>query len=62
MFKIETPNKNYNGSTYGVAFVNGQGETNKEEIKNILVHDFGYKLVKEVTDKPKSPTKKTASK
>jgi hypothetical protein len=57
---IETPNKNYNGVTHGVQFVNGVGETNNENIRNVLVSDFGYDLVneKQNTEKETKPKKK----
>jgi hypothetical protein len=52
MYKIKTPNHNYNGVTYGVKFTNGLGETDSEEVKNILVHDFGYELVSSSENQP----------
>lgn len=56
MFKIKTPNENYNGVTFGVKFVSGIGETESEESKNVLVHDFGYLLVEETKEEPKHKT------
>jgi len=66
MYKIKTPNHNYNGVTYGVKFTNGLGETDSEEIKNILIYDFGYELVHSDTEvkgeQPKSTPKKSPAK
>ncbi|MCK0470887.1 hypothetical protein [Halalkalibacter sp. APA_J-10(15)] len=61
MYKIKTPNERYNGETYGVTFFNGQGETENEEVKNVLVNDFGYELVKKEAVKAKSPTTKKST-
>lgn len=57
MYKIKTPNSNYNGITLNVKFTNGTGVTDVEEIKNILINDYGYKLEEVV----KSTNKKNAS-
>jgi len=68
MYKIKTPNENYNGVTYGIKFTNGLGETDSEEIKNILIHDFGYELVysdtqvEEQKEQPKQTPKKSPTK
>ncbi|KYD30055.1 hypothetical protein [Geobacillus sp. B4113_201601] len=68
MYKIKTPNENYNGVTYGIKFTNGLGETDSEEIKNILIHDFGYELVysdtqiEEQKEQPKQTSKKSPTK
>jgi hypothetical protein len=51
---IETPNKAYNGVTYGVQFENGIGETEDVIVKNVLVNDFGYQVTDEVEDESKS--------
>lgn len=47
MYKIKTPNPNYNGTTAQVRFLNGIGETTDEQVKNELVNDYGYLLVEE---------------
>lgn len=44
MFIIKTKNENYNGTTWGIKFENGVAEIESEEIKNILVNDFGYEF------------------
>ncbi|MGD6831430.1 hypothetical protein ACQCT5_04675 [Sutcliffiella halmapala] len=55
MYKIKTPNGHYNGTTHGVQFVNGLGETKDENVKNTLLNDFGYELVKEQIKKEEKP-------
>lgn len=61
MYKIKTPNPSYNGVTYGVEFINGNGQTNDEIIRDILVNDFGYEEV--IEDKiSKSNVKKKPAK
>lgn len=47
VFKIKTPNSNYNGNTWGVQFVNGIGETKDKEVRDILIKEFKYEMVKE---------------
>lgn len=42
MYKIETPNKLYNGVTEGVPFSKGIGQTDDKNIRNVLVNDYGY--------------------
>jgi hypothetical protein len=54
-FKIKAPNEKYNGVTEGVAFVNGVGETDDKNAKNVLINDYGYSFVEE-------PKKKAAEK
>lgn len=62
-YKIKTPNDRYNGVTEGVAFVNGVGETDDENVKNVLVNDYGYEPEVKPEAKPKQPAKaKGASK
>ena len=61
MYKIKTPNENYNGTTFGVQFKNGMAEVESEELKNILVYNFGYQLIEENKQedvKPKRSRKK----
>ncbi|MFP5111831.1 hypothetical protein ACSU64_05565 [Bacillaceae bacterium C204] len=57
MYKIKTPNPHYSGKTSGVEFENGYGQTDNEEIKNILVNDFGYKLLKQEEHKKEQSKK-----
>lgn len=47
MFKIKTPNPYYYGKTMDVGFKNGYGYTDNEEVKNILINDYGYELCEE---------------
>ncbi|MCA1027340.1 hypothetical protein LCM23_14665 [Cytobacillus kochii] len=49
MYNIKTPNGFYNGTTYGVKFINGIGKTDNEQVKNILINDFKYILLNEET-------------
>jgi hypothetical protein len=60
-YKIEVPNKMYNGITEGVPFVDGFGETDDENIKNVLINDFGYTLCcDDVNAEDKAEDKKPA--
>jgi len=43
MYKIETPNKLYNGTTHGVRFENGVGYTDDKKVRDVLINDFKYK-------------------
>lgn len=52
-YKITTPNERYNGVTEGVPFANGVGYTDDEQLKTVLVNDYGYKA------EEKEPPKKT---
>lgn len=69
MYKIKTPNPYYSGKTYDVIFNKGIGLTENENVKNILVNDFGYELVgetkksepKEVEIKEEISSKETSS-
>jgi hypothetical protein len=61
-FKIKTPNDRYNGVTEGVAFANGVGETDDENVKNVLINDYGYSVVEEPEKKAESPKKKEPKK
>ena len=54
MYTIQTPNPFYNGKTHGVSFEKGIGTTKDENVKNILVNDFGYKLLEETKIKKKA--------
>ena len=54
MYTIQTPNPFYNGKTHGVSFEKGIGTTEDENVKNILVNDFGYKLLEETKTKKKA--------
>lgn len=59
-YTIKTPNKNYNGVTYGISFVDGVATTDDEKVKNVLVNDFGYSV--EITeDKKEVKPKNTKS-
>lgn len=70
MYKIKTPNPYYTGKTYDVLFNKGIGLTENENVKNILVNDFGYELVeetkklepKEVEIEEEIPSKESSSK
>jgi hypothetical protein len=59
-FKIEVPNKNYNGVTEGVAFVDGYGETDDVNIKNVLINDYNYSLVEEKKEAKTEESKKAS--
>lgn len=61
-FKIKTPNPLYNGVTEGVPFANGIGHTDDENVKNILVNDYGYELVTEEKAEDSAPSKAPAKK
>jgi hypothetical protein len=55
-YKILTPNEQYNGVTEGVAFAAGVGYTDDEDIKNVLVNNYGYKCEAPAEEKPKKAT------
>lgn len=64
-YVIETPNKRYSGVTEGVAFSGGRAIVEDENIKNILVNDYGYSVAEEIFDdknEDKSAAKKSAKK
>lgn len=42
MYAIKTPNPNYDGVTFGVKFENGSAVVENENLRNILVNDYGY--------------------
>jgi hypothetical protein len=46
-YKIATPNTDWNGLVLGVTFTNGIGETDSEEIRDLLVNVHGYRDVTE---------------
>lgn len=41
-WRITVPNKQYNGVTEGVAFVQGEALVSDEILKNVLVVNYGY--------------------
>lgn len=57
-YKIITPNERYNGVTEGIPFANGVGYTDDEQLKNVLVNDYGYKA--EEQEAPKKASKASA--
>jgi hypothetical protein len=64
-YKILTPNTQYNGVTEGVAFADGVGHTDDENIKNKLVNNYGYSCEEKkapAEEKPKKATTKTSAK
>lgn len=54
MHVIRTPNPNYDGTTHGVKFGNGAAVVEDEDLRKILVHDYGYAL-EEDESKPEEP-------
>lgn len=50
MYTIKTPSSFYCGVTYNVKFKDGVGETDDEELKDILINDFKYKLIDKEDD------------
>ncbi len=57
-FKIVTPNEQYNGVTEGLAFANGVAHTEDENLKNVLVNNYGYKYEAKAEAKPKKASSK----
>ncbi|WP_262372747.1 hypothetical protein [Sutcliffiella horikoshii] len=57
MFTIKTPNNKYSGVTEGVAFADGVGKTEDENVRNVLVNDYGYEDVTKEDKKSKSGKK-----
>lgn len=51
MIVIKTPNPNYNGITLGVKFENGAAVIEDENLRRVLVNDYGY-LSEESKDQP----------
>lgn len=47
MYKVKTPNENYNGVTEGVAFAKGIGYTENKNTLKVLINDYKYE---DVTD------------
>ncbi len=56
-FKIVTPNEQYNGVTEGLAFANGVAHTEDENLKNVLVNNYGYRAEEEEKPKAKAEAK-----
>jgi hypothetical protein len=54
-FSIKTPNEIYNGVTEGVPFASGIGQTDDENVRNVLVNDYGYE---DITENKKTKQKK----
>lgn len=61
MIVIKTPNPNYNGITLGVKFENGAAVIEDENLRRVLVNDYGY-LSEESKDQPEEPQAATARK
>ena len=68
MYKLKTPNEQYNGVTEGVPFSKGVGQTDNKNIRNILVNDYKYeditdyeKTVKEFAENTLESTKEVAN-
>lgn len=53
MFVIKTPNPNYDGITLGVKFENGAAVVEDENLRKVLVNDYGY--LSESKDQPGEP-------
>lgn len=55
-WRITVPNKNYNGVTEGVAFIQGEALVADEISKNVLVVNYGYsaELVEDEAEEPVS--------
>ncbi|MNJ77961.1 hypothetical protein D3C77_755840 [compost metagenome] len=53
MYVIKTPNPNYDGVTIGVKFENGTAVVEGENLRNILVKDYGY--LSDEVKKPEEP-------
>jgi hypothetical protein len=54
-YTIKTPNELYNGVTEGVPFAKGIGQTDEENVRNVLVNDYGYE---DITENKKTKQKK----
>ncbi|WP_379161362.1 hypothetical protein [Paenibacillus sp. sgz5001063] len=54
MYVIKTPNPNYDGTTIGVKFSNGMAVVEDEDLRKILVNDYGY-ISEEDESKPEEP-------
>ncbi|MEN2464913.1 Rho termination factor N-terminal domain-containing protein [Ornithinibacillus sp. JPR2-1] len=50
VYKIQTPNPQYNGVTEGVAFAKGIGYTDDLNIRNVLINDYKYADISEVAE------------
>lgn len=55
MFVIKTPNPNYDGVTLGVKFENGAAVVEDENLRKVLVNDYGY--LSETKKEPEEPIK-----
>lgn len=54
MIVIKTPNPNYNGITLGIKFENGAAVIEDENMRRVLVNDYGY-FSEECKDQPEEP-------
>ncbi|MCG7386881.1 hypothetical protein [Paenibacillus sp. ACRRY] len=52
MFVIKTPNPNYDGVTCGVKFQNGTAVVEDENLRRVLVNDYGYLSEAKPEEKP----------
>ncbi|MBC9786308.1 hypothetical protein H1S01_17760 [Heliobacterium chlorum] len=57
-YRINTPNKIYNGVTEGVLFANGEAIVENEWLKNLFTRDYGYtaEAIKEESPDEKKAT------
>ncbi|AEB25377.1 MULTISPECIES: hypothetical protein [Bacillus amyloliquefaciens group] len=61
-YKIQTPNKYYNGVTAGVSFSSGVAEIESKEVRDDLVNNFGYTDITPEAKAPKKPARKSSGK